>query len=411
MTIQGLRDTTNFVTDQRPQNWRQGMLLLDPNGMAPLTGLTSVMKSESTDDPQYNWWEKELASQRIALGANLTTVNTTITVASGALQLKDGHLLRVEENGEVIAVNGDPSSDTSFTGVRGYSGTTAAAVDYDGQGVNPNLVVVGNAYEEGSDAPTGINYDPTKRYNYTQIFRDTLEATRTATKTRLRTGDAVREAKRECLQYHSIGMERGFIFGNRTETTKNGKPLRTTGGLVQFISDSNFGGSSDYVKTVSGGSLDMDTLESYLEDLFLYGSSEKMGFCGNRALLAINQAARKNSTYNIGVGEKEFGMRVTRLICPYGELVLKTHPLFNLLTGGTTGTDPYYGYNSSVLILDMERMKYRYLTDSDTKYEPKLQSNGMDGMKSGYLTECGLELGHPKTHRLWHQFNAGAADT
>ena len=61
--------------------------------------------------------------------------------------------------------------------------------------------------------PTGVNYDPTKKYNYTQIFRNTLEMTRTASKTRLRTGDQVKEAKRECLELHSIEMEKGFIWG------------------------------------------------------------------------------------------------------------------------------------------------------------------------------------------------------
>ena len=46
---------------------------------------------------------------------------------------------------------------------------------FTGAGVNPNLLCIGSAFEEGSLAPTGVNYDPTERYNYTQIFRRTLE--------------------------------------------------------------------------------------------------------------------------------------------------------------------------------------------------------------------------------------------
>ena len=54
-------------------------------------------------------------------------------------------------------------------------------------------------------------------------------------------------------------------------------------------------------------------------------------------LLAINQIVRNNSQFNIQTGLKEFGMDVSRLITPFGTLVLKTHPLFNQITGGTTG--------------------------------------------------------------------------
>ena len=71
MAIQGLRDTLNFVTDQRPKNWREGILLLEPNGMAPLTGLTSAMSKRVTDDPEFNWWEKSLDDRRFKLGSAL----------------------------------------------------------------------------------------------------------------------------------------------------------------------------------------------------------------------------------------------------------------------------------------------------------------------------------------------------
>lgn len=55
MAIQGLRDTSNFVADQRPQNWREGIMLLYPNGKMPLLALTSVMKSRSVDDYTFNF--------------------------------------------------------------------------------------------------------------------------------------------------------------------------------------------------------------------------------------------------------------------------------------------------------------------------------------------------------------------
>lgn len=409
MAIQGLRTTANFVTDQRPKNWNETVMLLYPNGKTPLTALTSVMKSASTDDPEYNWWEKELNGRRVELSANLTTSNTTISCKSGAQALKAGDLLYVEHTGEIIRVNGDPSADTSFTAVRGYSGTTAAAVDFDGAGVNPNMTVIGSAYEEGSDAPTGVNFDPTKRKNYTQIFRNTLEATRTAAKTRLRTGDQVKEAKRECLELHSIDKEMAFWLGQRWEGTRNGKPIRTTGGITSFIPTANTydaTGMTDYNSGVT-----MDQIDEMMYLIFQYGASEKMAYLGNRAALTIQQAVRKNSSMQIQSGIKEYGMNVTRITSPFGELVLKTHPLFNTRAGGTNdGDNAYYGMESWMAVLDMENIKYRYFSGDDTRYEKDLQANGVDGQKSGYLTECGLEVHHPKTHLLFKNLHTAAVD-
>lgn len=405
MAIQGLRTNANWVTDQRPKNWREAILLLYPNGMAPLTGLTSLMSSNSTDDPEFNWWTKSLATQRMALSAAITAAATTLTVSSGAKGLKEGHLIRIEQTEEVVRVSADPTSDTSIPVVRGYSGTTATAIaNVAAAGVNPNAHVIGSAYEEGSSAPTGINYDPTKVYNYTQIFRNTLEMTRTATKTRLRTGDQVKEAKRECLELHSIEMEKAFWFGKRVETTQNGKPIRTTNGVVAHIDSGN-------VVNQAGASTDMSTLEGWLKNAFSYGSSEKMGFCGNTAMLTIQRIIRKNSTFFIESGIKEYGMNVSRIVCPFGTLVLKTHPLFNQLTGGTTGGTAYYGPDSWLAILDMKEIKYRYFSGDDTRYEKDLTVNGTDGLKSGYLTEAGLEVHHPTSHYLIKGLATAAADS
>lgn len=396
MSIQGLRHTGNFVADERPKSWREGILRLYPNGMAPLTGLTAAMKSRSVDDPEYNWWEKALQTQRFAMNVNLG-VTGDLAVASGAITLKAGHLLRIEQTGEIVRVTFDPVLDTTIPVLRGYAGTTATAVNVGSE--NPNVHVVGTAHEEGSAAPTGINYNPVKRFNYTQIFRNTLEMTRTASKTRLRTGDQVKEAKRECLEYHSIEMEKAFFWGRRSESTLGGKPIRTTGGVISFIDAANSVNNTD-------GSFNMIELEGWLKRMFDFGSSEKIAFIGNTALLAINQCIRRNTSFNIQTGLKEYGMSVTRLICPFGELVLKTHPLFNQISSAT-----FNAADSSMVVLDMANVTYVNLVDSDTKYQKDLQDDGIDGMKSGYLTECGLEVAHPLSHFYLQGLRSGIVDT
>ena len=403
MTIQGLRTTENWVSDERPLSWRKGLLMLDPNGSAPLTGLTSAMKERSVKDPEFNWWEKRLQTRRIALSADLTApaagTPEVISVVSGALGFKAGDVMWMEKSSEIMHVLQDPTVDTSLAVLRGAAGTTPAANTVVSD--NPYIVCIGSAFEEASNAPTGVNFDPTKVWNYCQIFRNTLEASNTATKTELRTTDAIEEAKREVLQLHGIDMERAFWWGTRFETTKNGKPLRFLGGFTSFIDANN-------IVAQNGTPAKMTDLEGWLERIFRYGSNEKMAFCGNRALLAINQIVRKNSTFNIQSGIKEYGMEVTKLVCPFGQLVIKTHPLFNQMA---SVVPTYYSVDSWMYVLDMSKIGYVYLNGRDTKYEPKLEQNGLDGLKSGWITECSIEVAHPETHFLIKGLASGVVDS
>lgn len=409
MAIQGLRDTMNFAANERPENWRQMLNYLYPNGKLPLTALTGAMKERSTDDPVFHWWEKALDDRRLALGANLDapaagTVQTlTLAVGSNAMTFVANDILHVEETDEKLQVYSDPTSNTAITVIRGAFGSTTVALTYNGAGINPNILGSGSAFEEGSLAPTGVNYDPNERYNYTQIFRRTMEITRTAAKTRLRTVPAIKEARRECLEYIGVDMERNFWLGNRSIGTKNGKPIRTTAGIYNQMSAGN-------IVPYANGEVDMDTLETNMELIFREGSDEKVAFAGNKALSAINTAVRKNSSYQWRGNEKEFGMRVTRLVTPFGELVFKTHPLFTQNPGGTNSGSAYYGMNTWVFILDMKEIEYVYLKESDLKYEGDLQAVGQDALKSGYIAECGIELHHPTVHHLWTQVNVGKED-
>lgn len=418
MAIQGLRDTSNFVANQAPENWREAILRLMPNSAqaakAPLTALTSKMKTESTTSRIFHWWEKSTETRRLTLTANLAAASSgqvqSITVSAGGLAFKDGDLFLVE-NGlgsgaacEILQVTGDPTSDTQLNVARGASGSTAATLNVSGAGINPNIVCIGNSYEEGSLAPTGVHFDPVEKYNYTQIFRQTYELTRSAMKEKLRTTpNAEAEAKRDCLEVLGIDMERAWLFGKRHATTKNSKPIRYTNGIYHQLASGN-------KLAATSNALKMEQLESWMLSFFAYGSSQKVALGGNRALLAIQQAVRKNSSYQIFTNEKEYGIRVVKIISPFGELVFMAHPLFNQMSGGTTSATAYYGLEASMFVLDMANFKYRPLEGSDIHFEDELEAPGQDGIKSGFIGECGLEVNHLSTHFFCYNMNAGAAD-
>jgi hypothetical protein len=286
MAIQGLRTTANFIANARPENWREGIMLLYPNGMAPLTALTSLMGSQSVDDPHYHWFEKAMQTRRVQITADLnnTDITTDVAVAAGALAFKEGDIFYVESTGELVYVAPNPSSDTVLTVIRGMSNSTKTALTV--SGANPFMTCIGSAYEEASNAPVGIAFDPNEQVNYTQIFRNTHEITGTAAETNVRTGDEWKEQKRETLELHSIDMERAFFFGKKSVSIRNGKPWRTTGGILSTIPSAN-------IHTYSTP-ITLDAFESDLVNIFAYGSNEKMAFGGSRGLITLQQMLRRS---------------------------------------------------------------------------------------------------------------------
>lgn len=425
MAVTGLRGTTSFSADgtlgRRPENWREMYLSLYPNGQAPLTALLALMPSKSTDDPIYHWFEKELPNLigtitgiytdnglANAWGAAAKAAGATAYVkmsAADAANFKAGHVITVTapasgvvaSNRFQVLLTAAPvinGASSYLTGVLIEAFTSLASASY------TTAAVTGTAHPEGDTSGVSIAYDPSEFSNYTQIFRDSLEATRTAKKTRLRTGDAVAQAKKECLEIHSIGMERAFFMNaaKYVTTGSNGQPLRITGGIRGAITTNRWdmrvdgsvanGLGTTWATTAADAAKTYNYLMVLLEQIFRYGSNEKIGFTGSGALLALQQVLQMmpSSQVQLSPTTMAYGFKVQELVTPFGTLLLKNHPLFTLDAA----------WRNDMFILDTNKLTYRYV--DDTKYLPNRQANDLDGEKSEYLTECGLELGFEKTH-------------
>jgi len=376
--ILGMKGSGTFVGDvERPYNWREMILYLFPNGEAPLTALLSKLKSEATDDAMFNWFEKALPSQRFQLNAQvLAGAGSMVLKTAGANDeykyWKKGQVFMHETSGEAAIVTADPTNNT-ITITKGWgevAGTQWEANEY--------IIIIGTAHEEGTTTPTPIGYQPDNLYNYAQIFRDSLGITRTAKKTRLRTGEAYEEAKREALQFHSIQMEKAFIWGHRYQTTgAGGHPIRSTRGFMRFISSNAID---------AGGVVTESDWDSYMERLFRYGSAEKLALVGSTALNVLNQLAKNRSTIQQVPGAQTYGMSLVKYISPFGVLYLRMHPLFNEHTE----------WRKLMLVVDTDKLKYRFIDDTD--FYVNRQTAATDGTLDEFLTEAGLEIHHEKCH-------------
>ena len=391
MAVAGLRGTGDWATDERPKNFREMILWRNPNGQTPLTALLSKMKSESTNDPEYAWYEEELNALRLTVNftTGYSTTDTSITVTSNVTDATDvvaGDIFLVEKaltaayNHEIVVASANGSAGVvAFT--RASSGTSAAPIAN-----GTFLTKIGNVFAEGTGAPSASTRNPTKMYNLCQIFKTTYDITNTAKNTKTRTGDPIKNDKKRKMFDHSVAMELAFIFGKRYETTgSNGKPLRFTGGLLWALSQYAPSMITAFTTTPTE-----TTFTDAVYKVFDYNSGagdERVVFAGNGFLNSLNKLAASQTRTRVNFDGliDVYGMKLQRWVLPQGTIYVKSHPLFNT----------HSRFTNDAVIIDPSSLKYRHMRD--TTFKDNIQANDADETKGQWLTEAGLEAEHLKT--------------
>lgn len=440
--ILGLLNTESAGID-RLKNFRRMVFYNYPNGSAPLIALLSMLKEESTNDPEFSIYEKRLAEQR-SLSTVATTAGTWSAVGSDTdiaspyspavngtarIHVADNTRFRV---GHIIQVTSSPITTGGSTNVKAIvtsivAGSTTkmevrflqayTSLSNVAPSVGLEVLVIGNAAAEGQVGAALAPYEtPLNLKNYTQIFRTPFQFTGTVLKTGLkydRTGPYKDKAKDATLQ-HAMEMEKGFLFGVQQlyidPTT--GLPTRLTGGVEWFLQQweagTAYGNTAATVDTDdnkriinnAAGSMNLSTFNGYMERLFRVTSNqaqEKLCLCGSGYLARINDMFVGRSVLKLDMEAKQkFGWDVVTHLLPWGSVHYKTAPLFS--QNNTL--------RNSALYLDVWNLSYRYMDGRDTQLLKMRQPNNADYREDEWLGECGLELRFPESHMFMKNFTS-----
>lgn len=389
--VAGLRGTGDWGTDERPKNFREGILRFNPNGTAPIFALSAKAGEKTVDDPEYSWWAEGNVIIRLQVNGALASTDTLFTVDSAdptlstlganlgtATNLKAGDILLVEPatdsatfNHELVEVD-NVLSDTQFTVRRAAGGTTAASI-----ADNIWLTVIGSAYAEGTGVPRAVSRNPVKNNNYIQIFKDTYELTGTADNTNTRTNNGYSEDKKRKTFKQAADIEWSILFGRKAETTgENGKPKRFMGGLREFIPASNI--------TVFGAPVTNFSFLDALAPVFDFDTGAgdtRMGFAGNQALIEMSKIFAGEVVFNVNNTIKQYGLDFTEFRMPNGTLFLRSHPLLSR-----------HGlYKKSIFVVDFDALKYTKMKGRPNG-TPKDDVQAKDeDVRRGYIqTDAGL---------------------
>lgn len=413
----------------RPMDWDWILHLLYPSGSKgyPLTALISKMSKKIVTDPRYHWFGKSLPSQSGEITGVFSDAGLVNAYAGGGIagdlifvqmslqdsqHFRDGHEVMFSHptydsfmlRGKVVAVA--PNGTRSFVSVYLLEADSVALPNASALG--GYLIIIGDINPEFGAAPNNIAYESVKFENYTQIFRQPVRISNTALHTAYRLGTSAgntrgdyAEQVREALELHGMQKEKAFIFGLPTERVgNNGMPERTTAGILWFIH--NFGGVVADFRTlvdpdfpIPAGALWNEWGSRFLDyimaRIFRYGGmGSRLCFCGWGAISGIQNCVMyaPKTQYTIGVRESAYGINITTLVSPFGELQLVSHPLFTYVPS----------MRNAMLIISMEDLEYRELRP--TKYIAEAKDNPtspglLDGITEEYINESGLALYFP----------------
>ena len=284
--------------------------------------------------------------------------------------------------------------------------------------------VIATAYGQGSTVGTPLGTRiPQKIQNGTQLIRTPMKFSLEAMKTPMTfdsSGPYKLEARRK-IQEHFCQMEAAVLFGRRSGARRTvlnsadsandsdgAEIVYTMSGLLEFLQLWDAGSTgltingSTYAPydhkaittddtdpdkrfiTNAAGTVNYTLLEDWVtrsNTTSARTTSDRIGICGNAAMSAINKMARNETSQILSQKDSVYGLNITTLLFPTGNLHLVTHPLFN---------DKMFGLNNSLLIADPTNMSIRPFFETDLR--TNIQNKKSLVREDEYVTEFGLEV-------------------
>lgn len=269
--------------------------------------------SKNVKSFKFEWQDFFPGSSISAVKTSASSSATSVAVTTNeGIQFQANDLIMNKTTKEqmlVTAVSGD-----TLTIVRGW-GTANQGTSGEALTASDELILVGNAWTEGTFSADARSYNPRQAYNYTQIFKRAVE--NTGTNEEVETYGNVNklqfQRQEEWYQF-LVERSRAYYTGKRVEfvDTNNGnRKKRTTAGLDSFIQSN--------VTTVT--SLTYSNFMTFSKQVYRKGGAEKLLVCNSDFAQLIQEMVMANKVqWDISPKTKEFGINIKRLSCIHGDM-------------------------------------------------------------------------------------------
>jgi len=376
-------------TEEWVSEYQESILVRNAKGLnvgTTLFGLMSKLKNEPAETTEYKWFERDPVTRTVySSSANLNTAITsgadaaeTLTFDDGASGSVDGIVQvgvilvndRTQESVRVTA----RGSASSFTVERGFAGSVTAVLD------NDTWTVVTLGKDEGANPATAVFEGSDVLENYIQTFNSTMELANAFKGSKLRTDidGPLRERRIQALERIARDIEFAYLLGVKARKTGTNGYQYYTGGVKAAVDQ--IGGNNVLNGNGSSG-VALDTIRTWLQSFMTVGSDAKLALCGPASYATWSTYANSAANgFRITGQENVYGMNITTIQTPFGELDLSMHPLFKEVSA----------YEDWVFVVDLGHIVQKVM--EPLFLEPNIQTPGQDAYKEQFRAKYGLKL-------------------
>lgn len=387
--------TGNIIPNVLPK-----ILLLDsdPN-QAALLAFINRLSGETTKQEKFQWsvdtWLPTTDTVRTTAAAGATV----IPVDNPKYYLANEQWMNSDSNEHILITAVDVTNKT-ISAIRGIGalntegGTAAAEMTEDDQ-----LVKIAPAIGENSSRQGILSTIEEDVYNYCQFMRWELSMSMRQQKREFLTGDDLPYQQMKIMKEARMALQRMFMSGQRGKfNNSEGEQVTTTNGLQSIISTNSLDVS---------GILYENALDTYLaENVFRYGSMQKVAFSSQKFMLAFTQMGKGLTTSNLDLSSEnsniKIGMSVVEYLSPDGGTLKLVHDRF------LTNTQ-----NGNAYIADMAGLKKTMFTNNGISGDLHIIQDTGDADDIGFtetlIGDMGMKWGNEENHSEILSVTGGAA--
>lgn len=387
--VSGSRGTSSVGASAAIREVQEAMVTFQPYQTPILTKLLSEKaRKKPTGNQKFEFIFSTLLPRTDTVTWTDPSAASTDNITVGDTTLYQvGTKFVLDKTGEVFIVDSIASSQIDITKV--------GSGNFDGAATSDTIHFMGDAFEQGSSSATAKSVNKEFAYNYVEIFKKSVHETESQEATVEYGPNDWNRNKLDRMAEFKLDLEMSLLKGVRSSGTGV-----QNGSFTQFYSGGMFDTGADFIYNhyeYAGDAPGEDWFfGTFLKSLFAKGTNRKRLYVGSDLIQAINNYSKVKQQTK--VSEKEYGVEINKIMCPFGVVELAWHPMMD-------GT--YFSKQGIALDLGIDTLKYRYLAGNgknrDIQFKDYPHFAEADSRKGEWKGEVGWQIEGNEYHGIIEQ--------
>lgn len=373
--------------------YQESILVRNSKGMnagSTLFGLMSRLKAEPAENTEFNWFERDPVKRQL----DATTANATPPASAGIAgtvvleatplaadnawpYLNNGNFLYNIRTGEYMLVTDNPPTSNTVNVKRAINGGTLSGYTIVAQ---DTFAIITLGKDEGALPVRATYEEPVILTNFVQTFNSVVELTNAFKANKLRSDVAgpLKARRIQALERISKDIEMAFLMGTKQKSAGTNGYQYSTGGIKNAIDTAV---PANFLNGLGGTGVALSVVTTWLQQFMTVGSDAKLALCGPLAYSVFSTFANQATNgFRIMNQENVFGMNITVINTPFGELDLAFHPALKEIPA----------FQDWMFVVDLAHVMQKTL--EPLFLEPNIQTPGQDSYKEQFRAKLGLKL-------------------